>query len=222
MDLPYKLEITTVQRHPTHKPINFSSFITPLCMLQSKSHLKYFLMHLPFFNDLSLNTDINIFKYPIKPLWEDEQNLSGGKYIIKIKRHLGQRMFERLLVYFALGELKSEESAENGSTVIDNVNGIVGSIRGKQVILSVWTKDGRNIVDVLRKIFGEDVVIEFKDNDESLKDNSSFRNTSVFSGGNKNNNSESKYGDSKYGDSKYGDRNGNKKRFFKGSYKKKE
>lgn len=135
------------------------------------SELCYILEYLPSFNDLNMITDINIFKNPIKPLWEDEENLAGGKYIIKVKRVVGQRLFEKLVVNFM---------------DCDYVNGVVASIRKQQVMLSVWVRyvpaDKKKYVQSIRDVLelGYDALIEFKDNDESLKDNSSFRNTAVF------------------------------------------
>lgn len=171
MDFTHKHDITFIQRLPQTKPINFSDLIIPLASIQNMRELRYILEYLPSFNELTMITDINIFKSPIKPLWEDENNLAGGKYIIKVKRAVGQRLFEKLTVNFMN---------------LENVNGIVASIRKQQVMLSVWVRsaadDKKKFVREMRSILnvGYDLIIEFKDNDESLKDNSSFRNTAVF------------------------------------------
>ncbi|KAM0687192.1 hypothetical protein COBT_001571 [Conglomerata obtusa] len=175
-NLPHTLEITTVQRSYSEKPTDFSAIITPLCIIDEEPHIPYLLAHFPLFTMLQLPTDINIFKYPIKPLWEDASNLAGGKYILKVKKHVGQRLYEKIFTNFALNE----------SYIMENVNGIVASIRSKQVMISLWTRnvaeDHEEIVKEIRKILGVDydLAVEFKDNDESLKDNSSYRNTSVY------------------------------------------
>lgn len=171
MQFSHNLDITFIQRLPQTKPINFSDLIIPLASISTMEELCYIFQHLPSFNDLTMITDINIFKHPIKPLWEDENNLAGGKYIIKVKRIVGQRLFEKLVVNFMN---------------CDYVNGIVASIRKQQVMLSVWVRtvptDKKMYVQRIREVLdiGYEVLIEFKDNDESLKDNSSFRNTAVF------------------------------------------
>ncbi|KAM0677421.1 Eukaryotic translation initiation factor 4E type 2 [Binucleata daphniae] len=174
--LPCVLDITTVQRQYTEKPTDFSSIITPLCTITEESNIPYLLSHFPLFITLQLPTDINIFKHPIKPLWEDEQNIKGGKYIIKVKKHVGQRLFEKMFVNFSL----------NKSTIMDNVNGLVASIRAKQVMISLWIKtvpkDHIETINEIRRILGVDyeLIVEFKDNDESLKDKSSYRNTAMY------------------------------------------
>jgi translation initiation factor 4E len=118
--------------------------------------------------------DINVFKEGIKPMWEDENNICGGKWIVKVKREVGQRLFEKLLVHM---------STQSFDTI--DANGIVASIRAKQFNLSLWTRtvpkpdECINIVKEIKQVLGIsfDLLVEFKDNDESLKDNSSFRNT---------------------------------------------
>lgn len=175
--LPHILDITTVQRQYTDvSTTDFSSFITPLCTISDESNIPYLLSHFPLFMTLQLPTDINIFKHPIAPLWEDENNIAGGKYIIKVKKHVGQRLFEKIFVNFSL----------NKSSIMENVNGLVASVRSKQVMISLWVrtipKDHTAVVAEIRKILGVDyeLAVEFKENDESLKDRSSFRNTAVY------------------------------------------
>lgn len=171
MQLPKKLDITYIQRHYTQKPQDFSSLLKPLCTVTHLDELVYIFHHLPLFTETTLITDINIFKSPIKPLWEDKWNIAGGKYIIKLKKCVGQRLFERLVISFAILD--------------DHINGIVASIRSSQVILSVWCDTTQNNLDFVKRVrkmldVNYEIPIEYKHNDESLKDNSSFRNTAVF------------------------------------------
>lgn len=171
MHLPKTLDITYIQRNYGQKPTDFEKLIKSLCTVTHLDELVYIFHHIPLFTEISLITDINIFKTGIKPLWEHADNITGGKYIIKLKRCVGQRLFERLVIAFAICD--------------DNINGIVASIRSSQVILSVWCNTTQNNLDFVKRVrkmldVDYDIPIEYKDNDESIKDNSSFRNTAVF------------------------------------------
>ncbi|KAG0416538.1 Eukaryotic translation initiation factor NCBP [Dictyocoela roeselum] len=122
-------------------------------------------------------TDINVFKTGILPLWEDENNICGGKWIMKIKKEAAQRLFERLLVRMVARPFEHFD-----------VNGIVLSIRNRHAILAIWTRDTADeksqfrIVAEIKKTMGVDFFlnIEYKDNDESIKDLSSYKNTKSF------------------------------------------
>lgn len=118
--------------------------------------------------------DISIFKEGIQPLWEDTNNIKGGKWIIKLRKEVSTRLFQRML----------KRMLSKPFNKID-VNRMVVSFRMKNVILAVWTRDSTG-KDCFKEVLGElkqilDIriflSIEYKDNDESLKDNSSFRNT---------------------------------------------
>jgi translation initiation factor 4E len=174
LELPYELSIVQRYGQKKDKKDDFKQYIKPICTLRSLQNLSYILHHLQPVSEMQTITDINVFKQGIKPMWEDENNIAGGKWIVKLKKEVGQRLWERCVVHMVTGSFKT----------ID-VNGIVASIRAKQFILSVWSKivpKPTEFCDIIREIKAalgveSDLVVEFKDNDESLKDNSSFRNT---------------------------------------------
>jgi Eukaryotic initiation factor 4E len=66
--------------------------------------------------------------------------------------------------------------------------GAVLSIRGAEDILSVWNQSAREgrtnlkIRDTLKKVLNlpPDTIMEYKTHNDSLNDNSSFRNTDIF------------------------------------------
>ena len=37
-------------------------------------------------NDLNGHCDIHLFKESIKPMWEDEKNKMGGKWIVRLRK----------------------------------------------------------------------------------------------------------------------------------------
>lgn len=83
-------------------------------------------------------SDYHIFKKGIRPVWEDEANKRGGKWIVRLKKGVADRYWEDLLL-----AMIGDQFAEAG----DEVCGAVLSVRGGEDVLSVWTRidGGRNI-----------------------------------------------------------------------------
>ena len=83
-------------------------------------------------------SDYHIFKGGIRPVWEDEANKKGGKWIVRLKKGVADRYWEDLLL-----AMIGDQFAEAG----DEVCGAVLSVRSGEDVLSVWTKidGGRNI-----------------------------------------------------------------------------
>ena len=134
-------------------------------------------------NDLPNSTDLHLFKEGVKPMWEDEENRKGGKWILRMKKGLASRQWEDLLLALVGGQMFTNEGLES------QVCGAVMSVRFQEDIISVWTKDATDlnaktaIRDALKSALHlqSSVVMEYKAHDASIKDNSSFRNTSLSS-----------------------------------------
>jgi translation initiation factor 4E len=101
---------------------------------------------------LPLVSDYHIFKKGIRPIWEDDDNRKGGKWIVRLKKGVADRYWEEL-VFAIVGDQFAEAS--------DEVCGAVLSVRNGEDILSIWTRnDGGRVlkiryVDVYPKI-GQD------------------------------------------------------------------
>lgn len=50
------------------------------------------------FLDVSEKVDFHMFKDGIKPVWEDQANCKGGKWILRLKKGLSSRIWENLLL----------------------------------------------------------------------------------------------------------------------------
>ena len=83
-------------------------------------------------------SDYHIFKKGIRPVWEDEENKRGGKWIMRFKKGVADRYWEELLL-----AIVGDQFAEAG----EEVCGAVLSVRSGEDVLSVWTRidGGRNI-----------------------------------------------------------------------------
>ncbi|KAK1153321.1 eukaryotic translation initiation factor 4E type 2-like isoform X2 [Acipenser oxyrinchus oxyrinchus] len=136
-----------------------------------------FYSHLVRPGDLTGHSDFHIFKEGIKPMWEDEANKNGGKWIIRLRKGLASRFWENIILAM-LGEQ---------FMVGEEICGVVVSIRFQEDILSIWNKTANDQVttsrirDTLRRVLNlpPNTIMEYKTHNDSLKDNSSFRNTKI-------------------------------------------
>jgi len=129
-------------------------------------------------NQLSGHCDLHVFKHGIKPLWEDEANKDGGKWIVRLRKGLASRCWENLLL-----ALLGEQFMVGGE-----ICGAVVSCRFQEDIISVWNRTASDstttvrIRDTLRRVLNlpPNTIMEYKAHSDSLKDNTSFRNTSEY------------------------------------------
>uniref|UniRef100_A0A668VW49 Eukaryotic translation initiation factor 4E type 2 n=1 Tax=Oreochromis aureus TaxID=47969 RepID=A0A668VW49_OREAU len=136
-----------------------------------------FYSHLVRPGDLSGHSDFHLFKEGIKPMWEDESNRSGGKWIIRLRKGLASRFWENIILAM-LGEQ---------FMVGEEICGAVVSIRFQEDILSIWNRTSNDqtttsrIRDTLRRVLNlpANTIMEYKTHNDSLRDNSSFRNTKI-------------------------------------------
>jgi translation initiation factor 4E len=128
--------------------------------------------------DLSGHSDFHLFKQGIRPMWEDDANKGGGKWIVRLKKGLASRCWENLILAM-LGEQ---------FMVGEEICGAVISIRYQEDLLSLWNRTANDQVttsrirDTLKRVLNlpPNTIMEYKCHTDSLKDMSSFRNTDVF------------------------------------------
>jgi translation initiation factor 4E len=136
--------------------------------------------HLKRPSELAHVTEYHLFKAGIRPIWEDEANLTGGKWILRLKKGLASRFWEGLVLALIGDQFEG--------LIGDEITGIVVSIRHGEDIISVWNKtasDGRvtiRIRDTIKKVLNlpSSCIMEYKAHKASVEDKSSFRNTSSF------------------------------------------
>ncbi|PVV01705.1 hypothetical protein BB560_003865 [Smittium megazygosporum] len=129
-------------------------------------------------NDMPIILDLHLFRFGVRPVWEDEMNINGGKWMIRIKKGLASRLWERLVLGIIGNQFEH----------FDQVCGAVLSIRNSEDIISLWNKTAHDaainisIRDSIKSILGisHDTIMEYKAHNDSLRDNSSFRNTDIY------------------------------------------
>lgn len=82
-------------------------------------------------------TDYLLFHSQIRrPIWEDPLNIDGGKWIIRLRKGIADRLWEDLVLGI-IGDQFEEE---------DEICGCVLSVRTQEDILSVWNKNEKDPV----------------------------------------------------------------------------
>lgn len=96
--------------------------------------------HLKRPSSLPVVSDYHMFKKDIRPIWEDDVNKKGGKWVVRMKKGVADRYWEDLLL-----ALIGDQFGEAG----DDVCGAVLSMRNGEDILSIWTRtDGGRVIKI--------------------------------------------------------------------------
>lgn len=111
-------------------------------------------------------------------MWEDEANTHGGRWIVRVGKGQTSRCWENLILAM-LGEQ---------FMVGKEICGAVVSIRYTEDIISLWNRTASDtmttgrIRDTIRRVLNlpPNTIIEYKTHNDSLKDNTTFRNTEAY------------------------------------------
>lgn len=86
--------------------------------------------HLKRPSSLPVVSDYHLFKKGVRPIWEDDENRKGGKWVVRLKKGVADRYWEDLML-----ALIGEQFGDAG----EEVCGAVMSVRNGEDILSIWT-----------------------------------------------------------------------------------
>ena len=125
-------------RPPTPKYSDYEKSTIALATMPSVESFWSVYSHLKRPSVLPTVSDYHIFRKGVRPVWEDEANKKGGKWVIRLKKGVADRYWEDLLL-----AIVGDQFAEAG----DEVCGAVLSVRSGEDVLSIWTRidGGRNI-----------------------------------------------------------------------------
>ncbi|XP_054168446.1 eukaryotic translation initiation factor 4E type 2-like [Oppia nitens] len=177
--LQFKYQIWFSRRAPGKAPANqpYDQNLKAIASFATVDQFWAIYSHLVRPNELTGHCDLHVFKHGIRPMWEDDANKDGGKWIVRLRKGLASRCWENLLLAL-LGEQ---------FMVGHEICGAVVSCRFQEDIISVWNRTASDsqttvrIRDTLRRVLNlpPNTVMEYKTHCDSLKDNTSFRNTIV-------------------------------------------
>ena len=105
--------------------------------------------------------DFQLFRYNIKPIWEDDNNKNGGKVSIKLRQGFTTIIWEEI-IFSLIGDVLPEN-------IKNDINGIVCSTREQFNILQIWfnnwNSEKNNIIeDTIKDLLQipPEVNLEFK------------------------------------------------------------
>ena len=153
------------------KSDNYASSILPVATFDSCEGFWAAFSRCPRPNTSSANpssnpVDTHLFKTGIQPIWEDEANRRGGKWIVRIPKGLAGYYWERVVLSI-IGEQFD---------VGNEICGAVLSVRFNEDIIAIWNRHASN-VDALHKIrdmlyrilkLPHMVQLDYKPHDKSL------------------------------------------------------
>ena len=148
-----------------------------------------------------------MFKEPIKPMWEDENNKNGGRFSIKLKHGYTTIIWEEMIFALIGGILPKEMK--------DEINGIVVTSRKEFNTLQIWFKTyEEKIIKDLEQCIRDLLVIPSevnldtkpfnkKEYGNNIKNNNNINNNNKSGGfqynrGYNNNNNNNNYGGNYY------------------------
>ncbi|KAG9037527.1 hypothetical protein FRB95_005109 [Tulasnella sp. JGI-2019a] len=158
--------------------VNYEEGIKKVAAFSSVESFWSLQTHLHTPSSLAPTTDYLLFHSGVRrPVWEDPLNQYGGKWIIRLRKGIADRLWEDLVLAVIGDQFDSE----------DGISGVVLSVRSAEDILSVWNRDDKDaeakgrIRDMIRRALGlpKETIMEYKSNNDSMNDKSSFRTTST-------------------------------------------
>ncbi|GAB1518362.1 hypothetical protein RhiTH_001421 [Rhizoctonia solani] len=154
--------------------INYEEGIKRVTAFSSVESFWSIFTHLNPPSNLQPTTDYLIFHSGVqRPVWEDPMNVKGGKWSIRLRKGVADRLWEDLILALIGDQFEDE----------DEVCGCVLSVRIQEDIISIWNKDESNsqvlnrIRDTTRRVLNlpPSTTFEYKSHNESLQDKGSFR-----------------------------------------------
>lgn len=120
--------------------IEYEKTLHPIASCESAEEFFTVYQHLKRPSSLPLVSDYHLFKKGIRPIWEDDENKKGGKWIVRLKKGVADRYWENLL-FAVIGDQFGDAS--------DEVCGVVLSVRNGEDILSIWARaDGQRVLKI--------------------------------------------------------------------------
>lgn len=123
-----------------HGYIEYENTLHGIATMRTAEEFWEIYSHLKRPSSLPVVSDYHLFKKDIRPIWEDDINRKGGKWVVRMKKGVADRYWEDLLL-----SLIGDQFGDAG----EEVCGAVLSMRNGEDILSIWTRtDGGRVLKI--------------------------------------------------------------------------
>jgi translation initiation factor 4E len=132
-------------RSPGSKTANYESGIKRISSFSSIESFWSLFTHLNPPSSLTPTTDYLLFHSAVKrPVWEDPVNERGGKWIVRLKKGVADRIWEEMVLALIGDQFMPErgERVPEDWWAPDEICGCTISVRSNEDILAVWHKTG--------------------------------------------------------------------------------
>ncbi|KAF9221468.1 IF4E-domain-containing protein [Gyrodon lividus] len=188
------------QRTPGNKITNYEEGIKKIASFSSVESFWSLHTHLSPPSSLMPTTDYLLFHAGIRrPVWEDPLNITGGKWIIRLRKGVTDRVWESIVcgvvgdMFDECGRGRLKVAGEGDGDVEDDgeewpeICGCTISVRQSEDIVTIWNrveadiKVRERIRDAIRLVLNlpTSTIMEYKSNNDSMQDKSSFRNSAI-------------------------------------------
>jgi len=146
--------------------IDYEKTLHPIATCDTAEDFFAVYQHLKRPSTLPQVSDYHLFKKGIRPIWEDDVNKNGGKWVVRLRKGVADRYWEDLL-FAIIGDQFSEAGEE--------VCGAVLSVRNGEDILSIWARsEGQRVLKIretMKRVlsFPPDTKLEWKSHDTSIQ-----------------------------------------------------
>ncbi|TIB80049.1 translation initiation factor eIF4e [Wallemia mellicola] len=120
-----------IHRPPSSKIVDYEKDLIKVASFDSVESFWNTYSYLNPPSTLPVVTDYQLFRSGVRPVWEDPENIKGGKWILRLKKGIVDQFWEDLVLAIIGGSIA-------GGT--DDICGAVVSIRAAEDIISVWIK----------------------------------------------------------------------------------
>ncbi|KAH9976065.1 translation initiation factor eIF 4e-like domain-containing protein [Russula compacta] len=173
------------QRAPGNKITNYEEGIKKISAFASVESFWSLWTHLHPPSALLPTTDYLLFHQGIRrPVWEDPLNLPGGKWILRLRKGVADRIWEDLVLALIGDQFAGVAPPHEDEW--PEICGCTISVRQSEDILSIWNridepKLRERIRDKIRIVLHlpPSTIMEYKSNNDSMADKSSFRNSTI-------------------------------------------
>ncbi|KAF8493277.1 eukaryotic translation initiation factor 4E class II [Russula emetica] len=173
------------QRAPGNKITNYEEGIKKISAFASVESFWSLWTHLHPPSALLPTTDYLLFHQDVRrPVWEDPLNLPGGKWILRLRKGVADRIWEDLVLALIGDQFAGVAPPHEDEW--PEICGCTISVRQSEDILSVWNridepKLRERIRDRIRAVLHlpPSTIMEYKSNNDSMADKSSFRNSII-------------------------------------------